>query len=137
MKKLSLLIVFVLALFPAFASVDTDFSNGENKPTPNKHRAPCSNFKDIKMPNVFTPNNDGKNDIFYLEGWDVCIETFEMFIYDRWGVKIFESTNVNVDWDGRLLSGTEATDGTYYYVFNIKNVNGEEEKLTGFITLLR
>ena len=137
MKKHFLSIIFVLALFPAFASVSNVFYNGEKKATAAKHRAPCSNFKDIEIPNVFTPNNDGKNDIFYLEGWDVCIQTFEMLIYDRWGVKIFESTNVNVDWDGRLLSGTEAIDGTYYYIFNITNVNGEEEKISGFITLFR
>lgn len=87
----------------------------------------CDGFDAVEMPNVFSPNNDGSNDVFYLEGWDGCINTFEMAVYNRWGVKMFESTNVNVVWDGRISNGTEAPEGTYYYILNMTEKNGEQK----------
>jgi len=90
----------------------------------------------VTIPNVFTPNNDGKNDFFYLEQLD-CIETFNINIYNRWGIKIFESDKVTVDWDGRVSSGMAAKDGVYYYILKIKTTDGKEVEKTGFITLLR
>jgi len=104
---------------------------------PNPSTLPCSNFNDIQIPNTFTPNNDGNNDVFYLENWDLCAESYKLTIYNRWGVKIFESENPNIEWDGRISSGSEATDGTYFYIFDIKNKNGQNERITGFIALLR
>ena len=100
-------------------------------------RALCNGINIDEIPNIFTPNNDGNNDVFYLEGWEDCIETFEMTVYNRWGVKIFESTNVYMEWDGRISNGLEAPDGTYYYIFNIKDGSGEHKKYSGFITLVR
>ena len=138
MKKYAFLTVLVCGFLTSFATKSFNFKDeGEPSSTTFKDRTPCGNFKDVQLPNVFSPNNDGKNDIFYLEGLDVCVENYEMFVYDRWGVKIFESTNINVQWDGRLLSGKEAKDGTYYYIFNVKNINGEQEKVSGFITVVR
>ncbi len=139
MKKYYLITILsfcILTPFYSFAD-GIDLTKTSSAISAFKFRAPCANFKDIQIPNVFSPNNDGNNDVFYLQGWDLCIQNYEMAIYNRWGIKIFESTNVNVEWDGRILTGTEAPEGTYYYIFNIKNINGEDEKLSGFITLVR
>jgi len=84
-------------------------------------------LEEILIPNVFTPNNDGNNDLFYLNF------TFEKVeIYNRWGQKLFESNNNESFWDGRTTSGNEIPDGTYYYI-----ITTEEKVYKGFIQLLR
>lgn len=101
---------------------------------------PC--FEEKLIPNVFTPNGDDRNDIFYIPG--VCAsDHYSLQIFDRWGVLIFSTTLRNNGWDGRNNSGVEAIPGTYYYVVtlgNLKNVNGnplEDEVHKGFVTLIR
>jgi gliding motility-associated-like protein len=98
----------------------------------------CDDFTNVGFPNIFTPNNDGNNDVMYfLKGWDVCVESFHVAVYDRWGIIVFESTFPNREWDGRISNGMEAADGVYYYVLKIKNKKGEEEQTKGFINLIR
>ena len=70
----------------------------------------------INIPNIFTPNNDGENDGFYISG--TSFEFENITILNRWG-EILYQTNVNIPWDGRLNSGIEAPDGNYYYILNI------------------
>ena len=59
-------------------------------------------------PTAFTPDNDGTNDIFYLQGNGIDTNSFNMIIYDRWGEKIYETTNYSIDdpkkygWDGTV-----------------------------------
>lgn len=55
----------------------------------------------LNVPNAFSPNNDGVNDEFCLQGWSNCLENFIIIIYNRWGEKVFESTNPDYCWDGR------------------------------------
>jgi len=83
---------------------------------------------DINIPNIFTPNSDGINDLwqFDLKKNAVCI------IYNRWGNKIFESNKNVIKWDGRTTSGIECADGIYYYV-----IQAEKENYKGFIQLIR
>jgi len=89
------------------------------------------------IPNVFTPNSDGKNDIFELNGTSDCIEKFTIIVYNRWGLKIFESNKITVEWDGRISNGIKADDGTYFYIIKIETTSGEETQKSGFVTLLR
>ena len=70
----------------------------------------------INIPNIFTPNNDGENDEFYISG--TSFEFENITILNRWGEVLYQ-TNVNIPWDGRLNSGLEAPDGNYYYILNI------------------
>lgn len=88
------------------------------------------------IPNVFTPNNDLVNDEFTLVG--VQIETFHIWIYDRWGKFIFESNNINSSWSGRTSSGKDVPEGVYYYRTTYKFTDSDvlEEK-TGNVTVLR
>ncbi|HEY0030453.1 MAG TPA: gliding motility-associated C-terminal domain-containing protein [Bacteroidia bacterium] len=61
---------------------------------------PCPSNRNMGVPNAFTPNNDGVNDKFCLDGWADCINKFEIVIFDRWGEKVFESKDPDFCWDG-------------------------------------
>jgi gliding motility-associated-like protein len=96
----------------------------------------------IKIPNVFTPNNDGQNDAFdiYIEG----AQSYQLAVYNRWGAKVYETPvdgvgNDGVNWNGKESNtGSECPPGTYYYVFKYRLVNSDEESSSnGTITLLR
>ena len=82
-----------------------------------------------EITNVFTPNNDGINDIFFIPDLEIG-ESYKIF--DRWGVKVFED-KYNSGWDGRTISGIKCTDGVYYYIS--ESQNGDVKK--GFIQLIR
>lgn len=86
--------------------------------------------KEIKIPNVFTPDNDGVNDVFEIENLH---EGAEVSIYNRWGALVFESNNPNTFWDGRTKGGTPVPGGIYYYVVKIP---GSESK-KGFVEVIR
>lgn len=89
----------------------------------------------IEMPNVFTPNGDGINDVFipYTEG----IAEMAMEIYDRWGVMLFRTSNPQEGWDGRASSESEAPDGTYYYIVQASAYNAEVFRFSGHLMLIR
>jgi gliding motility-associated-like protein len=91
---------------------------------------------DLYIPNVFSPNGDGRNDNyeFNAEGY----ANFHLIIFDRWGLKIFESTDNSIKWNGQINnSGSNAPDGTYYYIFNSIDPNGQPYANHGFLTLIR
>lgn len=73
------------------------------------------------IPNTFTPNDDGTNDIFIPQGHAFDLNTFEMYIFDRWGEIIFETKNAYKGWDGKVKgSGKEAQVGVYTYLIIVK-----------------
>ena len=90
----------------------------------------------IRIPNVFTPNGDGINDVFQipLKG-----ETeFELLIFNRWGEKVFESSDKNYRWNGQVNNnGSQCSPGTYFYLLNYRLLGSELDRATGSITLLR
>lgn len=91
----------------------------------------------VFVPNVFTPNNDGINDVFEIvtNGQEVV----NLQVYNRWGLKVFE-TNQAI-WDGTYPSGTESPDGVYYYLLEYQpfcpTSNGTKSARKGFLTLSR
>jgi gliding motility-associated-like protein len=89
-----------------------------------------------KMPNVITPNRDGKNDILIIEGIDRFPGSL-LEVYDRWGRRVFESNNYRagtLDYRGSDAFGSEdLNDGTYFYVLK---VDGGECTKTGWIQVL-
>jgi gliding motility-associated-like protein len=89
----------------------------------------------IKVPNVFTPNNDGSNDNVVLENFG--IRTFEMIIYDRWGMEVWRGTDINKGWDGKVKGKDDAAEGQYFWVITANTVTNVDIKRTGSITLLR
>ncbi len=89
----------------------------------------------LSIPNVFTPNGDGTNDAFLI--MSTGIHEYDIKIFDRWGILVFESTSPNDAWDGHTTSGMLASDGTYYYILNATGYDKKEYKLSGFLTLIR
>lgn len=90
----------------------------------------------IYIPNAFTPNGDGKNDVFTAEG--IEITKFKMMIFDRWGEMIFASDDIEKGWDGRAKMGSGiAQEGVYVYKIRVTNFRGLDKEYTGHISLLK
>lgn len=79
-----------------------------------KVHIPCHANDNLDVPNAFTPNNDGFNDDLCLSGWDACVTSFEILIFDRWGEKIFYSKEPNFCWDG-YYKGKLLDPGVFVY----------------------
>jgi gliding motility-associated-like protein len=89
----------------------------------------------FSIPNIFTPNGDGVNDLFFIKS--VSIKNITCAIYDRWGLKLAEWDGVNGFWDGKTSSGSAAPDGVYYYMATIEKDNNEIIQKQGFVQLLQ
>ena len=93
------------------------------------------------LPNTFTPNADGSNDLFIPYPYRY-IDRIDMRIYNQWGNLVFETTDPDINWDGRDLNGNELGSGAYYYttiVFESKLDGAQEQMdiLSGYIQLFR
>ncbi len=89
----------------------------------------------IVVPNVFTPNNDGTNDVFAL---DVTFYTnIELVILNRWGNTMYTSAGLNPGWEGRTNTGAEAGEGTYFYKYIVTSIEGTLYEGHGFLELVR
>ncbi len=89
---------------------------------------------EIFAPNAFTPNSDGYNDEFYLKG--VFIDRFHLMIFDRWGKKIFESSDLDQGWDG-MYKGQAAVEGVYTFVARGIGYDNLQHEISGTVTLIR
>ena len=89
-------------------------------------------FKTGSFPNVFTPNGDGVNDLLDFNLDDDLSQCSQVYVYNRWGVLVFETRKGYPIWDGRTFSGNLVTEGVYFYHLV---VNGTDYK--GYITVLR
>ncbi|MBI1288677.1 MAG: T9SS type B sorting domain-containing protein, partial [Flavobacteriales bacterium] len=89
----------------------------------------------IDIPNVFTPNNDGVNDVIWLQGTD--LNNISMTIYSRWGHSVYASEGREFMWTGKTTEGVDCEAGTYYYVIQLEYKDGHVSEQTGFFTLLR
>ena len=90
----------------------------------------------VWVPNAFSPNADGLNDVFKLQGSEQ-ITNFTMQIYNRWGNIIFETKNPLQGWAG-LAKNKPQPIGTYIYKISFTNVvNNEVVVLNGTVTLIR
>ena len=95
------------------------------------------------VPNVFTPNKDGNNEVFIPSAILIYNKTgnpildYHMEIYNRWGEKVFESFDVHQGWDG-TFEGKQCQDGNYLYKIKALSLDGAKNfNLEGVITLLR
>lgn len=90
----------------------------------------------LDIPNVFTPNNDGFNDKFFIETYGE-FDLANMKIYSRWGVLVWESNIPTEFWDGKDRKGQELPSGTYFFIYHTKSIAGKDYESSGSITLLR
>lgn len=113
----------------------------------NRNESPQSNIVCVDncpsytLPNTFTPNGDGTNDIFKPFPYRF-IDRVEFKVFNRWGALVFETTNPDLDWNGQNLDGQDLKDGVYFYVCRVfeSRVTGVVEQadlLEGSINLIR
>ena len=90
----------------------------------------------IDIPNVFTPNDDGYNDNLYFDNFGV--DSYELTIYNRWGIIVHYDRSGEIFWDGRTPAGAECEAGTYFYTLNVLNeFSVGDFKQSGYVTLIR
>lgn len=91
----------------------------------------------LSIPNVFTPNGDNVNDLYFLKTTN--LSDIDITIYDRWGNKVYvvQSTKGNIAWDGKNQYGKESPEGTYFYVIKAIGKDGKEFNDKGTINLFR
>ncbi len=88
----------------------------------------------IHLPNVFTPDGDGTNDGFYIDVENGV--SIEVIIVNRWQNEMFKITDFNTKWDG-TVSGSDASEGTYFYTYNITGKDGTTQTGHQFVELMR
>jgi gliding motility-associated-like protein len=88
----------------------------------------------IYVPNIFSPNGDGQNDNLYVRGQG--IKTLNFVIFDRWGEKIFETTDQSIFWDGKF-KGKDMPVGVYAYLLKATMNDGQKVDKKGNISLVR
>ena len=90
----------------------------------------------VNIPNAFTPNDDGRNDVLKALGTEV-VTNFNLKIFNRYGQLVFESKNKNSGWDGRF-NGQMVNNGTYTYICRYQELNGTKEQvLKGTVLVMR
>jgi gliding motility-associated-like protein len=88
------------------------------------------------VPNVFTPNGDGSNDVFTFKA--INMGEITLTVFDRWGLKMFESTESgNIKWDGKNKGGSTVTDGTYFYIIKATGLDDAKYDLKGSINVFQ
>ena len=93
---------------------------------------PC--FQPLILPNVFSPNGDSFND-FFKAGQTFTYDEFSIDIWNRWGIKVYESVNPYFEWNGEDLNGNKLTDGTYFYVAKLKHLENDDLQ-KGSVTII-
>lgn len=89
---------------------------------------------DLYAPNAFSPNGDGNNETFRVYAPNIA--EGEMRIFDRWGVEIFFTNNLDLGWDGRY-KGADVAEGVYVFTVNAVGLNGDVVTSSGTVTLIR
>ncbi|MFZ4456202.1 MAG: gliding motility-associated C-terminal domain-containing protein [Bacteroidales bacterium] len=86
----------------------------------------------LKVPRVFSPNGDGKNDVFYAEY--KSIKSFHGWIFNRWGNELFTWTDPSKGWDGKV-GGKYVNPGVYFYIIEAEGTDGQSHNLKGDINV--
>ena len=90
----------------------------------------------LEMPNAFSPNGDGVNDIYKAKENHKSIIEFHAYIFNRWGQKIYDWTDINGGWDG-TWNGKDVKDGTYYVLVKAKGADGINYEIKKDVNVLR
>lgn len=93
----------------------------------------------IYIPNSFTPGINNRNDFFYPQGEGIELESYDMFIYDRWGKLVWQTGNYRKKWDGtNVFSKKEVAMGTYYYMIKFREYAALDRHVyTGYVNVIR
>jgi gliding motility-associated-like protein len=105
---------------------------GSNSDTVKLGIADCEQI--IWVPNAFTPNNDGDNDVF--KPWVENVNNYHIIIYDRWGGMVFESFNPEMAWDGKF-GGQLLTNGLFVWKMTFSDFYNRKYEKHGFVIILK
>jgi gliding motility-associated-like protein len=89
----------------------------------------------IYIPNAFTPNGDGLNDVFYVSSQ--LVNQFNIQVFDRWGAVMFESTNIGFEWNGTDAKGGALPEGVYTYRVSGRAIDNSPVNTQGTVLLIR
>jgi len=93
------------------------------------------------LPNVFTPNGDGKNDVFEPLKCPRFVESVALVVYNRYGSKVYQSSSPTLAWDGKSTDGSDLPSGLYYYQVSVRysllNRDAPAQVLKGWVQILR
>jgi gliding motility-associated-like protein len=102
---------------------------------PSHSNVVCSDTRmNLFVPNAFSPNGDGKNDVFQVKG--TYLATFELKIFNRWGELLFESNSLQNSWDGTFRN-KKCPMGVYYFQLKAKGLDGKKVEKAGNVSVLR
>lgn len=90
----------------------------------------------LEMPNAFSPNGDGINDVYKAKDGYQSLTEFHAYIFNRWGQKLFEWTNPADGWDGKY-KGKDVAQGVYYVLVKAKGADGKTYNIKRDVNLLR
>lgn len=112
--------------------------DNDGNPTNNNTMTPIEiRFVELFIPNGFSPDGDGTNDLFVIKGLNGA--SVDLSVYNRWGNKVYAKSNYDNSWDGTLNAGGvnwgngRVPEGTYYYTLSFNT--GKKEMKTGFIVV--
>jgi gliding motility-associated-like protein len=92
----------------------------------------------VYIPNAFTPDGNGRNDIFMPYGYGINEDKYKMEVFDRWGELIFSSTTFRKGWDGTVKGTSQiAQDGVYIYKIMITDLENNKKNYVGHVTLIK
>lgn len=117
-----------------YSIVAVDFNNNQSLPSQEYCVENCPVYE---LPNAFTPNGDGQNDVFrpYSARF---IETIRFQVYNRWGQVVFSTSDPQINWNGNNNSGKAMSDGVYFYTCEAyESVSQQPILLSGYIELIR
>lgn len=89
------------------------------------------------LPNAFTPNSDGRNEVFFDPGFNMDYSGFKLRIFNRWGQMLYQTDSPGKPWDGSDGHGGIAPQGTYVYSLVVTTKSGKRHDYNGTVTLLR
>lgn len=92
----------------------------------------------IYVPNAFSPNEDGKNELFFPQGIGIDAERFQMLIFDRWGEVIFQTNSLTKGWDGKVDGkAVPVQEDVYIWKIMAYDIKNNKHNLTGHVTVVR
>ena len=93
-------------------------------------------YLNLWIPNAFSPNGDGLNETFFIKGR--LISTASIWIYDRWGGKVFEAIdNLDFEWNGKDMQNNDLPEGVYAYRIKYTVYSGETKEIKGTVTIIK
>lgn len=138
--------IVMLPYYPSNYNGPATAANVENKQTDNSPSIKTeitdpvikNEIKETVMyvPNAFTPNGDGLNDVFIPQTAE-NLKEYKLFIYDRNGMLVFQSDDISKGWDGRARGDEMGKEDIYMWKIELKNSKGDRENMMGYLNLLK